>query len=79
MVEFMLIIREKIDYYIFNFEVVIKNIIVEEEVKEEEKLIIIIIIGILVGCVLLLVLFLLVICLCIRKRGLWNVWRFKFK
>lgn len=77
--ESTLTIREKIDHHIFNLEVVIKNTIVEEEVKEEEKPTIIIIIGILVGCVLLLALLLLVICLCIRKRGSWNVWRSKSK
>lgn len=77
--ESTLTMRKKIDHHIFNLEVVIKNTIVEEEVKEEEKPTIIIIIGILVGCVLLLALLLLVICLCIRKRGSWNVWRSKSK
>ena len=71
--------REKINYHIFNLEIVIKNTIVEAEVKEEEKPTIITIIGILVGCVILLALLLLVICLCIRKRGSWNVWRSKSK
>ena len=77
--ESTLTIREKIDYHIFNLEIVIKSTIVEAEVKEEGKPTIITIIGILVGCVLLLALLLLVICLCIRKRGSWNVWRSKSK
>lgn len=71
--------REKIDYHIFNLEIVVKNTIVEAEIKEEEEPRIITIIGILVGCVLLLALLLLVICLCIRKRGSWNVWKSKTK
>lgn len=77
--ESTLTIREKINYHIYNLEIVIKNTIVAEEVKEKEKPTIITIIGILVGSVLLLALLLLVICLCIRKRGSWNVWRSKSK
>jgi len=71
--------REKINYHIFNLEIVIKNTVVVAEVKEEEKPTLITIIGILVGCVLLLALLLLVICLCVRKRASWNVWRSKSK
>ena len=71
--------RKKINYHIFNLEIVIKNTIIEATVKEEEKPTTITIIGILVGCVLLLALLLLVICLCVRKRGSWNVWRSKSK
>ena len=71
--------REKTNYHVFNLEIVIKNTIVEEEIKEEEKPRIITIIGILVGSVLLLALLLLVICLCIRKRGSWNVWKSRSK
>ena len=77
--ESTLTIRDNIDYHIFNLEIVIKSTIVEAQVKEEEKPTLITIIGILVGCVLLLALLLLVICLCIRKRGSWNVWRSKSK
>lgn len=55
----------------------VNNNIVEEEIKEEEKIGFITIIGIVVGCVLLLALLLLVICLCLRKRGSWNVWKSK--
>lgn len=69
--------REKTDYLIFTLEIVVNNNIVEEEIKEEEKIGFITIIGIVVGCVLLLALLLLVICLCLRKRGSWNVWKSK--
>lgn len=77
--ESLLTKKEKINYHVFNLEIVIENTDVEEQIKEEEKTNIITILGILVGSVLLLVLLLLVICLCTKKRGSWNVWKSRSK